>query len=83
MQNNLEISFYEKFTEMAGLIKEIRRKHPNYIEASKLIPYLNEMAFYVNKLQMETMEKSFIINELKQKIADLEEGDINNYVNIK
>jgi hypothetical protein len=83
MQKNLETNFYEKFIEMAYLIKELRRKHPNYIEASKLLPYLNEMAFYVNSLQLETMEKSFIINKLKQTISDLEEDDINNYVNIK
>lgn len=83
MKNNLEINYYEKFIEMAHLIKELRRKHPNYIEASKLLPYLNEMAFYVNALQIETMEKSFIINKLKQTISDLEEDAINNYVNIK
>ena len=83
MQKNLETNFYEKFIEMAYLIKELRRKHPGIIESSKLIPYLNEIAFYVNSLQLETMEKSFIINKLKQTISDLEEDDINNYVNIK
>lgn len=83
MQKNLETNFYEKFIEMANLVKELRRKHPGIIESSKLIPYLNEMAFYVNSLQLETMEKSFIINKLKQTISDLEEDDINNYVNIK
>lgn len=83
MQTNLETNFYEKFIEMAHLIKELRRKHPGVIESSKLIPYLNEIAFYVNALQLETMEKSFIINELKQTISNLEEDAINNYVNIK
>lgn len=83
MKNNLETNYYEKFIEMANLVQELRRKYPGVIESSKLLPYLNEMAFYVNALQIETTEKSFIINKLKQTISDLEEGAINDYVNIK
>lgn len=83
MQNNLEINYYEKFIEMANLVKELRRKHPGVIESSKLMPYLNEMAFYVNALQIETMEKSLIIKNLNETIYDLKRDVFNDYVDIK
>ncbi len=83
MQNNLEINYYEKFIEMANLVKELRRKHPGVIESSKLMPYLNEMAFYVNALQIETMEKSLIIKNLNETIYDLKRDIFNDYVDIK
>ena len=83
MQKNLEINYYEQFNEMANLIFELRKKHPNIIEASKLIPYMNEMAFYVNSLQIETMEKSLIIKKLNETIYELKGDLFNKYVNIK
>jgi len=79
-----EINYYDKFCLLSDTILKLREGRINKRHIDTIISQLNDMAFYVNELQLEVMQKSLELNFYKQAIEDLTTGvGTHKFVDIK
>ncbi len=79
-----EINYYDKFCLLSDTILKLREGRISEKHIYTIISQLNEMAFYVNELQLEVMQKSLELNFYKQAIEDLTTGvGTHKFVDIK
>lgn len=79
-----EINYYDKFCLLSDTILKLRKGRISEKHIYTIISQLNEMAFYVNELQLEVMQKSLELNFYKQAIEDLTTGvGTHKFVDIK
>jgi len=79
-----EINYYDKFCLLSDTILKLREGRINKRHIDTIISQLNDMAFYVNELQLEVMQKSLELNFYKQAIEDLTTGVVTHkFVDIK
>tara|TARA_R110000822_G_scaffold60950_1_gene151282 strand:+ start:205 stop:471 length:267 start_codon:yes stop_codon:yes gene_type:complete len=68
---NLEMNYYNKFMLLSDTILKLREGRINDRHIDLIIGQLNELAFYVNELQLKVMYKSSELNYYKQAVNDL------------
>lgn len=67
----LEINYYEQFVLLSQTILKLREGRISDRHIDTIITQLNELAFYVNELQLKVMYKSSELNYYKQAVDDL------------
>lgn len=67
----LEINYYEQFVLLSQTILKLREGRISARHIDTIITQLNELAFYVNELQLKVMYKSSELNYYKQAVDDL------------
>jgi hypothetical protein len=80
----LEINYYEQFVLLSNTILKLREGRISARHIDTIITQLNELAFYVNELQLKVMYKSSELNYYKQAVDDLTTEVVSNrFVDIK
>ena len=80
----LEINYYEQFVLLSQTILKLREGRISDRHIDTIITQLNELAFYVNELQLKVMYKSSELNYYKQAVDDLTTEVVSNrFVDIK
>ena len=67
----LEINYYEQFVLLSQTILKLREGRISARHIDTIITQLNELAFYVNELQLKVMYKSSELNYYKHAVNDL------------
>jgi hypothetical protein len=67
----LEINYYDKFVLLSNTILKLRQGRISERHIDDIISHLNELAFYVNELQLKVMYKSSELNYYKHAVDDL------------
>jgi|TARA_R100001198_G_scaffold52465_1_gene29384 hypothetical protein len=67
----LEINYYDQFVLLSQTILKLREGRISARHIDTIITQLNELAFYVNELQLKVMYKSSELNYYKQAVDDL------------
>ena len=67
----LEINYYDQFVLLSNTILKLREGRISARHIDTIITQLNELAFYVNELQLKVMYKSSELNYYKQAVDDL------------
>jgi hypothetical protein len=67
----LEINYYDKFVLLSNTILKLRQGRISERHIDDIISQLNELAFYVNELQLKVMYKSSELNYYKHAVDDL------------
>jgi len=67
----LEINYYDQFVLLSQTILKLREGRISDRHIDTIITQLNELAFYVNELQLKVMYKSSELNYYKQAVDDL------------
>lgn len=67
----LEINYYEQFVLLSQTILKLREGRISDRHIDTIVTQLNELAFYVNELQLKVMYKSSELNYYKQAVDDL------------
>ncbi len=79
-----ETNYYDKFCVLSDTVLKLREGRISERHIDNIISQLNEMAFYVNELQLEVIQKSSELNFYKQAIEDLTTGvGTHKFVDIK
>ena len=80
----LEINYYDQFVLLSNTILKLREGRISARHIDTIITQLNELAFYVNELQLKVMYKSSELNYYKQAVDDLNTEVVSNrFVDIK
>ena len=80
----LEINYYDQFVLLSQTILKLREGRISARHIDTIITQLNELAFYVNELQLKVMYKSSELNYYKQAVDDLTTEVVSNrFVDIK
>ena len=80
----LEINYYDQFVLLSNTILKLREGRISARHIDTIITQLNELAFYVNELQLKVMYKSSELNYYKQAVDDLTTEVVSNrFVDIK
>ena len=67
----LEINYYDQFVLLSQTILKLREGRISDRHIDTIITQLNELAFYVNELQLKVMYKTSELNYYKQAVNDL------------
>jgi hypothetical protein len=67
----LEINYYDQFVLLSETILKLRKGRISERHIDTIISQLNELAFYVNELQLKVMYKSSELNYYKHAVNDL------------
>jgi len=67
----LEINYYDQFVLLSQTILKLREGRISDRHIDTIITQLNELAFYVNELQLKVMYKTSELNYYKQAVDDL------------
>ena len=67
----LEINYYDQFVLLSETILKLRQGRISERHIDTIISQLNELAFYVNELQLKVMYKSSELNYYKHAVDDL------------
>ena len=67
----LEINYYDQFVLLSNTILKLREGRISARHIDTIITQLNELAFYVNELQLKVMYKSSELNYYKHAVNDL------------
>ena len=67
----LEINYYDQFVLLSETILKLRQGRISARHIDTIITQLNELAFYVNELQLKVMYKSSELNYYKHAVDDL------------
>ena len=67
----LEINYYDQFVLLSQTILKLREGRISDRHIDTIITQLNELAFYVNELQLKVMYKTSELNYYKQAVIDL------------
>jgi len=67
----LEINYYDQFVLLSNTILKLREGRISARHIDTIISQLNELAFYVNELQLKVMYKSSELNYYKHAVDDL------------
>ncbi len=67
----LEINYYDQFVLLSQTILKLREGRISARHIDTIITQLNELAFYVNELQLKVMYKSSELNYYKHAVNDL------------
>ncbi len=67
----LEMNYYDQFVLLSQTILKLREGRISARHIDSIITQLNEIAFYVNELQLKVMYKSSELNYYKQAVDDL------------
>lgn len=67
----LEINYYDQFVLLSQTILKLREGRISDRHIDTIITQLNELAFYVNELQLKVMYKTLELNYYKQAVNDL------------
>ena len=67
----LEINYYDQFVLLSNTILKLREGRISARHIDTIITQLNELAFYVNELQLKVMYKTSELNYYKQAVDDL------------
>ena len=67
----LEINYYDQFVLLSNTILKLREGRISARHIDTIITQLNELAFYVNELQLKVMYKSSELNYYKHAVDDL------------
>lgn len=67
----LEINYYDQFVLLSNTILKLREGRITARHIDTIITQLNELAFYVNELQLKVMYKSSELNYYKHAVNDL------------
>ena len=67
----LEINYYDQFDLLSQTILKLREGRISDRHIDTIITQLNELAFYVNELQLKVMYKTSELNYYKQAVNDL------------
>jgi len=68
---DLEINYYDQFVLLSQTILKLREGRISARHIDTIITQLNELAFYVNELQLKVMYKSSELKYYKQAVDDL------------
>lgn len=68
---DLEINYYDQFVALSSTILKLREGRINQRHIDTIISQLNELAFYVNELQLRVMYRSSELNYYKQAVNEL------------
>jgi|TARA_R110000744_G_scaffold379972_2_gene499340 hypothetical protein len=80
----LEMNYYDKFVLLSDTMLKLREGRISARHVDLMISQLNELAFYVNELQLKVMYKSSELNYYKQAVDDLTTEVVSNkFVDIK
>ena len=80
----LEINYYDQFVLLSQTILKLREGRISDRHIDTIITQLNELAFYVNELQLKVMYKTSELNYYKQAVDDLTTEVVSNrFVDIK
>ena len=66
-----EINYYDQFVLLSETILKLRQGRISERHIDTIISQLNELAFYVNELQLKVMYKSSELNYYKHAVDDL------------
>jgi hypothetical protein len=67
----LEINYYDQFVLLSNTILKLREGRISARHIDTIITQLNELAFYVNELQLKVMYKSSELNYYKHAVDSL------------
>ncbi len=67
----LEINYYDQFVLLSNTILKLREGRISARHIDTIITQLNELAFYVNELQLKVMYKSSELNYYKHAVDNL------------
>ena len=67
----LEINYYDQFVLLSQTILKLKEGRISDRHIDTIITQLNELAFYVNELQLKVMYKTSELNYYKQAVDDL------------
>ncbi len=67
----LEINYYDQFVLLSSTILKLREGRISARHIDTIISQLNELAFYVNELQLKVMYKSSELNYYKHAVDEL------------
>ena len=67
----LEINYYDQFVLLSNTILKLREGRISARHIDTIITQLNELAFYVNELQLKVMYKSSELNYYKHAVDEL------------
>lgn len=67
----LEINYYDQFVLLSNTILKLREGRISSRHIDTIITQLNELAFYVNELQLKVMYKSSELNYYKHAVDNL------------
>ena len=67
----LEMNYYDQFVLLSQTILKLREGRISARHIDSIITQLNELAFYVNELQLKVMYKTSELNYYKQAVDDL------------
>ena len=67
----LEINYYDQFVLLSNTILKLREGRISARHIDTIITQLNELAFYVNELQLKVMYRSSELNYYKHAVNEL------------
>lgn len=68
---DLEINYYDQFVALSSTILKLREGRISQRHIDTIISQLNELAFYVNELQLRVMYRSSELNYYKHAVDEL------------
>ena len=68
---DLEINYYDQFVLLSSIVLKLKEGRITQRHIDTMINQLNELAFYVNELQLKVMYKSSELNYYKHAVNEL------------
>jgi len=68
---DLEINYYDQFVLLSSIVLKLKEGRITQRHIDTMINQLNELAFYVNELQLKVMYRSSELNYYKHAVNEL------------